>query len=345
MLKNYDKYEVIGLRRFHELRPGDKFKAIIHDIKPGMVTINLGKGEYHTARSLVLPEARIGEESLFAVRENDFEGRIVLEMVKLDSETKRNNMLTEALISADIPPTQELLVLGSKIMDSGLLVDSQTLQKAVYLNALFASLQKAEASGHFQHNADSVIFLLKELEVTQNLQKNISTHSMDVLREATKVFHLLMNQPKAMLNAIIAKDYKQVKTIKQFCSQIKNRRKYYQIPFAYKKTLQLAELHVFDKTSYLNSLLAIDTVSLGRIELLVKKANTSTQLEFRSDSKNTIQQLQQAMPQLLQKLQTSHFIPSFKGIDKPFTLLSPIPNATIAPPPPPPERFTFDMRV
>ena len=128
-------YSVIGTRRFHELNPGDIFKALIHNIRPGEVTIRFSGGELYTARSMVLPEARIGEESLFAVRENDFEGRIVLEMVKSDDDTKKTNMLTAALINADIAVTPEMLNMARSLIDNALPVDAQTLNKAALLTA------------------------------------------------------------------------------------------------------------------------------------------------------------------------------------------------------------------
>lgn len=124
-------FEVIGLRRFHQLQPGDKFKAIIQDIKPGEVTISLGKGAQYTARSKILPEARIGEPSAFAVVENDFDGRIVLEMVKLAPETKKTNMIKEALTNASITATKENIEIGLALLENGLPVDAQTLQKAM----------------------------------------------------------------------------------------------------------------------------------------------------------------------------------------------------------------------
>jgi len=71
----------IGTRRFYELQPGDVFRAIIQDVRPGEVTIKFNDGETYTARSLVLPGARIGGEGLFVVRENDMNGRIVLGVV------------------------------------------------------------------------------------------------------------------------------------------------------------------------------------------------------------------------------------------------------------------------
>jgi len=88
---NANDYKLIGTRRFYELQAGENFKALIHDIRPGEVTIRFVGGELYTARSYVLPNARIGEESLFCVQENDFKGRIVLKMVS-DGNVKKFDM-------------------------------------------------------------------------------------------------------------------------------------------------------------------------------------------------------------------------------------------------------------
>lgn len=79
-------YKVIGTRRFYELQAGDIFRAIIQDVRPGEVTIRFNDGQLYTARSLVLPGSRIGEDCLFCVKENDFAGRIVLGVVKHGSK-------------------------------------------------------------------------------------------------------------------------------------------------------------------------------------------------------------------------------------------------------------------
>ncbi len=71
-------------KRFSELIKGDRFIAFVKDIRPDMVLIELENGETVTARSLVLPEARIGEHAIFNVKDN-INGQILLEMVK-DSE-------------------------------------------------------------------------------------------------------------------------------------------------------------------------------------------------------------------------------------------------------------------
>jgi hypothetical protein len=123
-----NEYDVIGKRRFHELRPGDMFRARIADIRPGYVTLKLDDGATHTARSLVSPDARIGEESVFLVRENDFEGRIVLEFVKLTPQVKQENMLREALDNAGLSSSLENITFGQKMLNAGIPVEATTLQ-------------------------------------------------------------------------------------------------------------------------------------------------------------------------------------------------------------------------
>jgi len=128
-----ENLKVVGTRRFYELQAGDMFSAIIHDIRPSEVTIRFVNGEFYTARSKVLPESRIGEESLFLVKENDFEGRIILEMVKMDQEAKKDKMITSALKNANLTPTNEIMILARKMIESGLPVDAPTLNKAALL--------------------------------------------------------------------------------------------------------------------------------------------------------------------------------------------------------------------
>ena len=63
------------------LEAGDRFEALVLDIQVGRITLRLPSGESLTARSLILPEARIGEKSVFIVKEN-VKGQVALEMQK-----------------------------------------------------------------------------------------------------------------------------------------------------------------------------------------------------------------------------------------------------------------------
>jgi hypothetical protein len=126
-----EEYDVVGARRFHELRPGDMFRARLANIRPGEVTIRFEDGKTHVARSLVMPDARIGEESVFRVRDNDFEGHIVLEMVKFTDELKQDNMLSELLRHTNLAATDETLFFGRTLLAAGMPAEPFTLTHPV----------------------------------------------------------------------------------------------------------------------------------------------------------------------------------------------------------------------
>ena len=75
-------YRLIDIRKFFRLQAGDRFSAILLDIRPGEMIIRFSGGHTYTARSYVMPNAHIGDECMFLVKENDQSGRIVLEVVK-----------------------------------------------------------------------------------------------------------------------------------------------------------------------------------------------------------------------------------------------------------------------
>ena len=75
-------YRLIDIRKFFELQAGDRFSAILLDIRPGEMIIQFAGGHVYNAKSFVMPNAHIGDECMFLVKENDLNGRIVLEVVK-----------------------------------------------------------------------------------------------------------------------------------------------------------------------------------------------------------------------------------------------------------------------
>jgi hypothetical protein len=79
----------VKVRKIIALQPGDKFYAIIQDVQPTMIKLLLENGESLSARSQVYPDARIGEQAAFMVKENN-RGQILLELVKTGKSEKRN---------------------------------------------------------------------------------------------------------------------------------------------------------------------------------------------------------------------------------------------------------------
>ena len=310
-----NEYEVVGIRRFNELLPGDKFVAIIHDIQPGKVTIRFKDGQMYTARSLVLPEARIGEESMFAVRENDFEGRIVLEMVKLPPETKMVNMLREALQNAGLVPNPENLAMGKNIIDNGLPVDASTLQKAAFFTY-------AKARGLGQLGAEAVVFLLRE--------------NMPAIGKTIEDMHHVLYQKNSPATLIAPK------------------REYYRIPYVPPKLAELHVFKGRALNALLSvptESLGLVEVQIQHAPAATSARNRIT-IELSSDTDTAFQLLSEHSPKLIQALAQKgislSISPKQKQILEPFTILTPAPetaSTTPQKPPPPPQRYTFDMRV
>jgi hypothetical protein len=167
-------------RRFYELMAGERFKALILDIRPGEVTIRLDGGGKFTARSLVLPEARIGEDALFIVKENDMKGHILLEMGKLTTTARQDNMLKEALRHAGMHVNEETLALGRAMLDNHLPVNAHSLQRAAFYR--FTPSEGANTP------MDGVVFLLKE--------------NFPLEQQAVNVFNKVLSQPKLLLESV-----------------------------------------------------------------------------------------------------------------------------------------------
>lgn len=172
----HGEYEVIGLRRFHELRAGDMFRATLYDIRPGEVTIKFTDGKTHTARTLALPDARIGEESIFAVRENDFEGRIILEMVRPNDTAKQENLLREVMYHAGLPATTQLLQLGHLLLDAGLPADGFTLQNPLLYRLLDCPLAILHADPHEAHELARYILRNARRRTYHRINRCVEAH-------------------------------------------------------------------------------------------------------------------------------------------------------------------------
>jgi len=70
------------VRSFYGIRPGERFAALITDIKPDRLTITFDNGEKLTAKYKSAMGARIGDYCVFVVKKNDFKGKISLEIEK-----------------------------------------------------------------------------------------------------------------------------------------------------------------------------------------------------------------------------------------------------------------------
>jgi len=127
-----------------------------------------------------------------------------------------------------------------------------------------------------------------------------------------------------------------------FMARLK-RHKYFQIPYVVEDSPPLlAEFHS-NAPRISTAVLAVETNSLGRVEILIHK--DSCTLEFRASNDETLNRLKQTAPKLTSALSqkgVSMIAANFKPIQIPFTIMTPLPDTQTAPPP---QRYTFDMRV
>lgn len=142
--------ELVQNKLLNDLQAGDKFSAKVLDIKYNEITIKLLSGETLTAKARILPDVRMGEDSIFTVKEN-VKGQIFLEMMKLGDDEAQGKMAKQVLTDADLPTTKENIDLIKSMIKENMPLDEKTLEKALF----------------FRHSnsvmdIDKTLFLLKE---------------------------------------------------------------------------------------------------------------------------------------------------------------------------------------
>ena len=334
---------------FYALPPGARFKAKILNIQPGKITIRLDQGGSYTCRTLVLPDARIGEDSYFMVKSNNLEGLIELEMLKSPPEVRQDNMVKEALMSAGMYSGEENIALGRALVDRNLPVDAFTMR------ALNTAL---EPSMHIAEQLNGLV------ESVMNLPAADSKQELLRILESSKLF---MSEPKPLKQFYADLQYslyqlrKQLKSTNieesrkvfqeveerlailgeslKLMNQVHQQFKYYQIPFQKKR----GELFIYDNN---NSIIALDTDNLGRIEVKTLKNEKRIQLQFNANTKEILELIKLKSPGLINVLQKKGF--QITGISYQqqskgrTTVLTPSPVQETKPDN---RRYAFDMRV
>lgn len=132
------------------LEKGERFTANIKDIKPNQIVLSMPGGKVLTARAEAMPDARIGDDAIFQVKES-FKGQVLLEMLKPDKALPHAGIVREALLAADLPLSVENYFLLERLISEGLPIDAESLQKALFFRHAGEGL-----------DLDTVIFLMKE---------------------------------------------------------------------------------------------------------------------------------------------------------------------------------------
>ncbi len=192
-----------GNKSLLDLVKGDCFKALIKDIQPNVVTLRLDSGELLNARSLILPEARIGEEAVFIVKDNA-NGQILLEMQKSQGDGVKDVIIKEALTAAGMDTADENTEVLRTLMSNNLPLDKETVQKAVYFRLTQPDLTDKE-----------IAFLIKEqippsegsLAVFNRISKGTLSLRDELKNLADEILNISDRElKKALASAILNKD-------------------------------------------------------------------------------------------------------------------------------------------
>ncbi len=163
---------VTAYKKINELVKGDKFMAEIVDIKAETITLRLNDNSTIEAKSLVLPEAKIGERVVFAVKENS-DSVIELEFVK-DSQSEISDNFAKSILSKfEMPINRENCQIIKFLIDNNIELNKENVNKAMFFKYSDDSI-----------SSDKLLFLLEE-----NIPADKNTISVlnDIISKNTSV--------------------------------------------------------------------------------------------------------------------------------------------------------------
>ncbi|MCL2575576.1 MAG: flagellar hook-length control protein FliK [Defluviitaleaceae bacterium] len=122
------------LQNLASLVSGQTFSAEILDIKQGSIALKMGDGNTLNARSLVMPDARIGDKAAFVVREANG-GQIMLEFLRGggtgDSKVSAS-IIREALTAANMQVTPSNAGIVEDLVLRNMPIDQSILQRTAF---------------------------------------------------------------------------------------------------------------------------------------------------------------------------------------------------------------------
>ena len=114
---------------------GDRFTAVVRDMQPGRVSLQFADDSRLDARTVVMPDVRIGDMAAFLVKENA-KGQLLLELVKPSASEAEYGVgagvLRDALAAADLPVTEDTLRLVGGLVRYNAPIHGDALRNASY---------------------------------------------------------------------------------------------------------------------------------------------------------------------------------------------------------------------
>lgn len=266
-----------------ELVSGERFTALVMDIKPGNVLLKLSDGKLLDAKSLFMPEAHIGDEATFQVKEN-VRGQILLEMVKQNEKGASASIVKEALSAAHMQYTKQNAEIVNLLIKANLPIDAQTIQRTAYFKYAEPEFSDKEILFLVKENFptdektietykgfmdktvkldDNIKLLLSEMEKTEilkakvpqlrnklilDLKQNGLKNIGEYFREVEKtVAELKTLSTQYKVGGEVAKQLEYIEDNLKLMDNVSQYKQFMQIPFAVEGRVNQAELHVFSK--------------------------------------------------------------------------------------------------
>ncbi|MCL1997265.1 MAG: hypothetical protein FWG65_00680 [Turicibacter sp.] len=343
------------MKNLYSLPEGFTFKALILDIRPGKVTIKLEGGDRFTARSLVLPDARIYEESYFRVKSNDFKGLVQLEMIKAPPEERQASIVQEALQNAGLHNVPDNVHLGKVLIENNLPLNAETFQKMAFFSQGQAKdMEKAVflIKEGFSTDLSNVKTLENILDPNMHMgllldgimpNLDLESHNLTPLNEFYRELSETLQQLKKTVTeqtdtADILQKLDILRENLDFMRRVSKQTKYFQIPFTHKGKRRCGELFKYDSGQLV---VGLDTEHFGRIEVGLDKA---LNLQFEAKEHKTLTLIEAQSSFLVKELYQRGFTVAsikYRKKDSRTTILSTDPKKLT----PSPQNYSFDMRI
>ena len=188
-----------------ELVPGQVFSAEILDIQPGNINLKIGQQSL-SARTLSPPDARIGDNATFVVRDNS-PGQIVLEFLRggLEGTTSQvsASIVKEALSAANMQYTNQNSGLIESLVNHNLPIDNHSVQRAAFFkysmpNAPFEQIAFL-MENNFAPTERTVDMFQKLIEGQVNLKGELASLNQYVNESGNKELQALLSNSGNML--------------------------------------------------------------------------------------------------------------------------------------------------
>jgi len=218
--------DIDSLKVLFTLGAGEVFRAVIEDIQPNSIELKMKDGSILNARSLTVPDARIGDMANFVVRENNGKGQISLEFLHPQQSTGGVpiSIVKEALSAANMQHTPQNALIIESLVQHNLSIDISAVQRAAFFMYSMPEEQPFE----------NIAFLLKNnfaptnrtVEMFLGLQSGNISLQTEYLTLKTILQNIESSQLKGFFQNIINKtinlDYNNLQNILEYMQNIKD---------------------------------------------------------------------------------------------------------------------------